>query len=292
MKSFRLAIVALPVVLFVVARETTPSASPGSQEAVTIYEGHGLFRGLVPETGEARISHDAIPGYMEAMTMNFAVHDPAGLKALRPGDRMDFQLCVSGPHAWVEHLRRTGGSALPNLVKAPPAEEQLQAGDQAPDIAFTDAAGQTRHLHDYAGQVLALTFIYTRCPLPTYCPLMNRNFASAQEVLGQLGETDGWHFLSLSFDAANDTPAVLAAHAQQWRAEAQTWTFAAANEAAVQALGGRLGLEVKREEGRLEHNLRTVVIGRDGRIRRVFDGNRWTPQELAAEMRSALRVHS
>lgn len=289
MKYLRLAVVALPVVLFVVAKELPHE--PEGQPSITTYHGHGVFRGVVPETGEARISHDAIPGYMEAMTMNFAVHDPADLPALHPGDTLDFCLCISGTHAWVEHLRRTGTSPLASLEKAAPSREELQPGDLAPDIAFVDETGRTRHLHDFSGQVLALTFIYTRCPLPTYCPLMNRNFQSAQSLLGRLGESDGWHFLSLSFDSANDTPAVLAAHAQQWQADARRWTFAAANDAAVRTLGGRLGLEVRREEGRLEHNLRTVVIDGRGRVRRVFAGNRWTPQELAAEVRTALRAH-
>ncbi len=290
MKFLRLAVVALPVVLFVVARESAylPD-TPDGRTAVKTYEAHGVFRRIDPETGDARISHEAIPGYMEAMTMSFAVHDDAGLKILRPGDTLDFRLCISGTQAWVDHLRRTGATIVPTLAKATPTQEELQPGDPAPDIAFVDSAGQVRHLHDFSGQVLALTFIYTRCPLPTYCPRMNQNFQYAQDLLGQLGQPDGWHFVSPSFDAAHDTPTVLAEHAQRWHADAHTWTFASAGEEAVNALGGRLGLEVRRANGRLDHNLRTVVIDGSGRVRHVFSGNRWTPQELAAEVRTALR---
>ena len=117
---------------------------------------------------------------------------------------------------------------------------------------------------------------------------MNRNFQAAQALLARLEVGDNWHFLSISLDAAHDTPAVLARFADAYEADARHWSFVIAPEAGVRQLGGAVGLEFTVARGAISHNLRTVVVDAAGRIRRVFRGNGWTPQELASEVRAAL----
>jgi protein SCO1/2 len=168
-----------------------------------------------------------------------------------------------------------------------PTARQLGPGDLFPDIALVDQGRKAFRLADLRGSVVALTFIYTRCPLPTYCPLMSRNFQAAQGLLDRLGVGDRCRFLSISLDSRNDTPEVLTDYAARYQADPGRWTFAAGSGDEVRALGAGVGLEYTVADGLIYHNLRTVVLDRRGRIRRVFSGNRWTPQELAAEMRSA-----
>jgi protein SCO1/2 len=257
------------------------------------YAAHGVVRGVDVVHRQVLVAHDAIPGYMAAMTMSFDLREEAELGHLQPGDRIDFDLVVRGDDAWIEHVQRTGFAGLPQLAPAPITSRAFEPGDLLPDIAFTDDAGRIRRLAEFRGRVLVVTFIYTRCPLPTYCPLMERNLQSAQTLLQRLGAEDGWHFLSLSFDAAHDTPAVLADYARTWRSESEAararWTFAAAEPADVHALGDGLGLEFREADGAITHSLRTVVIDPHGRLRRSFAGNSWTPQELASAVRRALR---
>lgn len=227
---------------------------------------------------------------MDAMTMAFDVRDPVELRGLQPGDTLAFHLCVCGDRAWIEDVRKTGRATGPLLVPAANPSRELNAGDLLPDIELVNQRGERIRLHDFHGQVLAVTFIYTRCPLPTYCPLMSRNFQAAQALLPRLVSGENWRFLSISLDAQNDSPDVLAAYARSWQADAQHWTFATASEDAVRTLGGGVGLEFKLSNGQVYHNLRTVVVDASGRIRHIFRGNIWTPQELVAEMRSAMRT--
>ena len=257
------------------------------------YAAHGVVRRVDVAHRQVLVAHDAIPGYMAAMTMSFAMPDAGGLARLQPGDQIDFDLVVRGDDAWIEHVQRTGFAGLSQLAPAPATSRAFAPGDPLPDIALTDEDGRVRRLAEFRGRVLVVTFIYTRCPLPTYCPLMERNLQSAQTLLDRLGTPAGWHFLSLSFDATHDTPAVLADYARTWRSESDAararWTFASAEPADVHALGDGLGLEFRETDGAITHSLRTIVIDARGRLRRVFAGNAWTPQELAAAVRSALR---
>lgn len=261
------------------------------QATAATYQVRGVVRSVDAAHRQVLVAHEAIPGYMAAMTMSFDVPDARELDHLQAGDRIEFALVVRGDEAWIEHVRRTGFAGLPQLAPAPTVSRAFEPGDVLPDIALRDDGGRTRRLADFRGRVLVVTFIYTRCPLPTYCPLMERNLRTAQTLLDRLGAPDGWHFLSLSFDAAHDTPAVLSAYAQTWRTDAAQarWTFAAAEPAEVHALGDGLGLELRESDGAITHSLRTIVIDAHGRLRRIFAGNAWTPQELAAAVRSALR---
>ncbi len=270
------------------SEEPTAVLSP---KPVTVYEVRGVFKGFDAKTRQATISHEKIPGYMEAMTMSFEVRDDAELSGVKAGDAVEFRLCVKADDAWIDHVRKTGFGEAPLLVPAKTAGpgRELNVGDRLPDIALVNERGELIRLESFRGEVLAITFIYTACPLPTYCLRMSRNFKVAQELLGQLAPGRGWHFLSISFDAQRDRPEILAAYAKAYQADSKLWTFASASEAAVHAVGDGIGLEFKRTEGRIDHNLRTVVIDGQGRIRCILRGNSWTPQELAAQMHSALR---
>jgi protein SCO1/2 len=256
-----------------------------------IYEARGVLKTIDPAARQVRIAHEEIVGYMPAMTMSFDVLDPKELAGLQPGDTLSFHLCVVGDRAWIEQLHKKDGAAP---LFTPPelrSGRELGPGEPLPDLEFVDQSGQKRSLHDYRGRVLALTFIYTRCPLPTYCPLMNRNFDAVQGLMEKLGAGPDWHLLSLTLDPKHDTPAVLSAYSQNYHADGRHWTFATASADALDEFAASLGLELNRTADRIDHNLRTVVVEADGKIRRVFPGNQWTPQELAAELRAAMPKH-
>jgi protein SCO1/2 len=269
-------------------RADTPTASRSALG--TVYEARGILRRVDQASHQAVISHESIPGYMDAMTMSFDVADVAELRDLKTGDVLTFRLCVTAERAWIDRLNKTGASFL--LPLTPPSSQplhELSVGEVLPEFEFINQAGEKHRLRDYKGEALAITFIYTRCPLPTYCPLINRHFQTAQRLLERLSPNYKGRFLSISMDPQHDTPAILTSYAKGYEADKARWNFAVTTEETLRTVGDSIGLEIKRTGDQLDHNLRTVVIDSSGRLRHVFRGNTWTPQELAAEMRAALR---
>ena len=226
---------------------------------------------------------------MPAMTMDFDLASPDEMRGLQPGDTFTCRLWVTDNRAWLEQVHKENVPAvLPFDVVMPASRStELSVGDALPDIEMTDQRGESIHLHDFGGKPLAISFIYLRCALPTYCPLLNRNFQEAQALLNRLGLQGRAHFLSVSMDPEHDTPQRLAEYAGAYETDPQAWTFATARDASLRQMGDAVGLEFQHRGDLLNHNLRAVVVDSRGRIRRVFRGNTWTPQELASALREA-----
>jgi len=238
---------------------------------------------------EVTIKHEDIRGFMPGMTMPFKVSNPALLNGLEAGDLVEATLVVKDYTGYLTTLRRTGHDTPPPA--AAPATVVLQPGEQVPDVRLIDETGTTRAIADWRGKVLVVTFIYTRCPFPDFCPRMDRQFKSVQaEVLANPQLSDHVALLSVTFDPTFDTPAVLAAHAKTLGADPRIWHFATGDREVIDGFASRLGVSVLREGTTAEgvtHNLRTAVIGPDGRLRTVFTGNDWTPAQLMDAVRQA-----
>jgi protein SCO1/2 len=140
--------------------------------------------------------------------------------------------------------------------------------------------------------VVAFTFFFTSCPLPDYCPRMNQDFAATRALLRAAPQAPtNWQFLSISFDPGFDTPEILSGYARLYRgADTNQWLFAALPTNTLDAIAPRLNLMILRAGGGISHNLRTVVLDPQGRIYQLFDGNEWTPRQLADAMLAAARA--
>lgn len=243
------------------------------------------------------VEHEKIPGYMPAMTMPLPVADSSMTAPLAPGDAIQFRLAVSGDSAWIAALRTLPDSAVARhpartVQPMPGAEAEtrrmLQEGDRVPaDLSLTNQAGASIRLGDFRGQALVLTFIYTRCPLPNYCPLMSKQFAKLQPKLrARFGPKA--HLLSVSFDPGHDTPAVLRDYAARYTNRLDTWTFATGDSTEIERITGRFGVFTKQDDGQITHNLVTAVIGPDGTVERLFRGNDWAPADVLRAVETAL----
>ncbi|MBS0659059.1 MAG: SCO family protein [Verrucomicrobia bacterium] len=244
----------------------------------------GTVRRLTADRQRVLIAHEEIPGYMRAMTMEFTPASGTSVAELVPGDQVEFRLVVGERSSRIDRLRKTG-RVTP--APEPPAKPKPAITVELPEVRLQDQTGRAFTLSELRGKAVALTFIFTRCPLPDYCPLMNRNFLALQEALAK-SPAGSWRMLSVSMDPAHDTPEVLAAYARGYEADPQRWQFATGSLEEVRRLGAACGLEFSGESAQLTHNLRTLVIDPAGRVRRVFEGNRWRPAELIEEMRRAL----
>jgi protein SCO1/2 len=259
------------------------------------FELRGQVIAVRPEIGEIRIRHEAIPGYMDAMTMSFGVKDRRLLEGRRPGDLVRGTLTVTDSDAWLSALERTGTAPVLDETEAAaapaPAFVLLEPGQPVPDESFVDQNGQPWRPSLLAGRAYALTFVYTRCPLPAYCPLMDRNFRAAQQaVAARPALRDRVRFVTVSFDPDFDTPKVLKAHAESVGADLSAWTFVTARPVVVDAFGARFGLSVMRGDEQfadITHNLRTAVVAPTGKLVKIYNGNEWTPAQLVADLATA-----
>ena len=264
------------------ARKKTAQPAPD----VTAYEARGVLHEIRGGGRRAVIAHEAIPGYMEAMTMEFDVADAKEIAGLVPGDTLAFRLCVNESAGWIDRVRRTGHTDPPPVAKDGALPE---AGAALPECALIDQRGEARRTGEFRGRALAITFIYTRCPFPNFCPLLSSRFAEVQRQMAA-DASDGWHLLSVTIDPQHDTPERLGEYARRFSADAAHWSFATGDAGEIEKLTGFFGLRIIREGGEWNHTLRTAVIDRTGRVRKIFTGNEWTTEELTAELRQASGV--
>jgi protein SCO1/2 len=240
-------------------------------------------------TSYATIRHDDIVGFMPAMTMPFAVRPASLLEGREPGDLVRGTLFVDGTEAWVGALTKTGHAPLP------PAESSagggLVAGDRVPDAAFVDQAGAPLEITWLDGRVSVITFIYTRCPLPDFCPAIDSRFRALQDEIAKAsGALARVRLLSVTIDPAFDTPDVLKAHATKLEARPETWRFVTAAPDAIAVFGRQFGLDVRGTgsgPADIEHNLRTIILDRDRRVVEMLTGAQWTAADLIAKVRAA-----
>ena len=219
------------------------------------------------------ISHRAIPGYMEAMAMPFHVDAATDLAPLQPGSRIDFELKVTRSTTVVRHIRLQQ-TALAD-VPVPKAEGRIAIGEQMPDFSLTDQNGNAIRLSSFLGQVVAIDFIYTRCPLPDVCPRLSANFARLQKrFAGRMA------LLSITLDPQHDTPQVLAEYAARWRADSHTWLFLTASDDDIRKVAGHLGVVFWAEEGAITHTSSTAIIDRTGKLAAMLEGSSFTSQQL------------
>ncbi|HEX7140221.1 MAG TPA: SCO family protein, partial [Vicinamibacterales bacterium] len=121
-------------------------------------------------------------------------------------------------------------------------------------------------------------------------PLMDRHFVTIQKTLKADSGLAKVHLVTVSFDPLTDTPAVLKAHAKTLDADLSRWTFLTGDRDEIDRFGARFGVSVSRalnDARDITHNLRTAIIGADGKLDKVYTGNEWTPSQILEELRKS-----
>ena len=248
--------------------------------AASTYPVDGIVVAVDAAARTMLVSHREIPHYMSAMLMPFRAENAAELAPLHPGSRIAFDLSVTKAGAVARHIRPAG--TIDAVLPASP--EQLAIGSPLPDFQLLDQSGRTLRAADLRGKVVAIDFIYTRCPLPDVCPRLSANFAMLQR---RFGDRDGLLLLSVSVDPEFDTPAVLDAYARRWAA-GPGWRFLTGD---VAPLAAALGEIYWAEEGSIGHNSTTSIIGRDGRLAARVEGSNYRPDQLVHLIARQLEEH-
>lgn len=269
-------------------------------QATTRYPFTGRVLSIDPQTESASIDGDLIPGFMLPMVMTYKIKPPSMLRQLSPGDSISAEVVVvdhdprdenAESDYWLENVKVTAHAPQPPALGAN-AVHMPSPGEDVPDFSFNNQDGKKISLRQFRGKVLLITFIYTRCPFPDFCPRMSSNFAEIYKQLGTNASLAKTNLLSVSFDPEYDTPKVLrdygfsVAHTHD-AALFRRWQFAAASATDLPRIANFFALTVKPEGGLITHNLSTAVIGPDGKIVAWYHGSDWQVSDLIKDAAGA-----
>lgn len=252
--------------------EASPQKSRGP--GARVFAASGIIREIRPDERMVVIRHGAISNFMDAMTMPFRVKTAKELAGLQPGDEISFQLHVTETESWVDGLVKTG-TAPPEISNNNDHQSARTAvassGHSLLDYKFTNELGQAVSMNDFRGQALAVTFFYTRCPLPDYCPRLSKNFQEAEQKLESMPDAPtNWHFISVSFDPEFDTPQLLQAYGRSYGYDPGHWSFLTGPPGKIGELARACGVEYQPDGGTITHNFRTLIVDASGHLQMTF----------------------
>lgn len=284
------------VILFTCCNKATESTetSPNAKR----YTIKGKVISVDKTAKKAKIEHEKVEGYMDAMTMDFPIHADWAWDELTPGSEIKGDLVVDStakePY-WIEKIGIVA-AAKPGQNIPPVNERFAQVGREVPDFKLVNQDGKKFSLKDYRGKAFAITFIYSRCPLPDYCIKMSTNFSDlAIKLNADASLREKIRLLSISFDPENDTPEKLKSYGIGYlgkgaKPDFTVWQLAVGGDEEVRKIADFFGLRYEvdpNDKTQINHSLRTAVIGPDGTVTNMFPGNEWTPAQLLAELQAA-----
>jgi protein SCO1/2 len=268
---------------------------------------HYTASGVVLQVDRAhrsiRVSCNEIPGYMNAMVMDFPVREAKDLRGLEPGAMIEFTLVVTKNSAYADNVRihqfqstdqepmaARQLNLLEDLVRSgSETSKRMEVGQRVPDFSLIDQNREPVTLSQFAGKVVAITFMYTHCPLPNYCFRLSNNFGIVRKRFAERMGQD-LALLNISFDPEHDQPEVLAHYARNWKAaDARGWYFLTGPVPEIQKVCHELGMNFWQDEGLITHALHTVILDRQGKIVANLEGNEFSAQQLGDLLDTVLR---
>ncbi|MFZ2085193.1 MAG: SCO family protein [Candidatus Sulfotelmatobacter sp.] len=270
--------------------QSRPGTAP--QSSAKRYALKGKVMSVDKNAGTANIDNEPIAGFMDAMIMPYTFKPSAQIDQLQPGDSITADVVVDSDKYWLENVKVTGHSKP--AADKPAATVHIPApGDQVPDFKLVNQNGKSISLHQYRGQTLLLTLIYTRCPFPDFCPRVSHQFSAIDhEIRADPARYGKTHLLSISFDPAHDTPKVLRAYGFSCAGSKDPalfahWEFSAIPQAELTEFADYFSLTYKEEGGLITHSLSTAVISPDGKIFKWYHGADWQASDLLQDIAAA-----
>ena len=290
--EWKSAVLLVMAALIVSCRGPEPSAPPSTRVNPQVFAVRGVVHEIKPDGRTLVVKHEEITNYMAAMTMPFRARDTNELAGLKVGDEIVFRLSVTEDESWIDSVRRIGRSAPAGIKPATvatnaPPDFRLTS---IPDFALTNEFGQPLSLRGFQNRAVAMTFFFTRCPIPEYCPRLTKNFQGAIERLKALpGGPTNFHFLSISFDPI-DTPVLLRSYARQYRYDSNHWSFVTGDNEQILELARGFGVGVTKEGSVYNHNFSTIIFDAAGRLQNMWPIGGDMTDQLVAEINKAARA--
>lgn len=254
----------------------------------------GIVREVHPEDGSVIIDHEDVPGFMPAMTMPFNVKDEGLFKTLQPGGAVAFELVTTDDASWIREVHSISGDDLILEEKKPPSPDaakgrllRLKEGDVVQPFLLVDQSGANIDNTTFTGKDWVVTFIFTRCAVPDFCPRMSTHFAELEKaILADPALKSQVRLLSISFDPEYDTPEVLKDYAAHYAADSDVWHFASGTPEQTKALTSAFAVFTEHADGTINHGLTTAWIGPDGTVRQIWRGNAWKSTDILEALQS------
>jgi protein SCO1 len=277
-------------------REKSPAAATAPSSSAKRYPFKGKIVSVDKNARSANIDNEPVVGFMDQMVMPYTFKPTTQIDQLQPGDSITAEVVVDGEKYWLENVNVTGHS-----VPADKPTSSLhipEPGDEVPDFKLVNQNGKSVSLHQYRGETLLLTLIYTRCPFPDFCPRVSHEFST---IDGQVrtdpvryGKT---HLLSISFDPDHDSPKVLRSYGfscagSKDPAVFQHWEFAAIPKAELPDFAKYFALTYTQEGGLITHSLSTTVVAPNGKIFKWYHGADWQAADLLQDIAAASHATS
>jgi protein SCO1 len=282
------------------AEKAAAPTPPNSTIATNLrtFQVKGVVREIIPDRKKIKITHEEIPDYMEAMTMMLDVKDAKELSGLQAGDSISFRMLVTEDDGWIDQLKKLDEPRTPLPSEQPPMRrvrdvEPLAVGDAMPEYTFTNTQGRVVRLSEFKGTAYALTFIFTRCPFPTFCPRLSSSFQEAQQQLKAMsGGPTNWHLFSITIEPEYDTLPRLQDYATRYKADPARWDHLTGELIDITAISEQFGLQFWRANPNepINHNVRTVVIDAAGRVHWITPETEWKPAQLVEQLLKAAAV--
>jgi protein SCO1/2 len=261
--------------------------SASSDESANHYDTRGVVRGFSPDRSTIEIQHENIPGFMPSMTMPFVARNPKQIADLKTGDAISFRMAVTQKDFWIENVKRIRRDEVnvaepkQTLSVSTERDARLKENDEMPAFSLTNQNAERVSFDTFRGEPFVLTFVFTRCPVPNFCPRMSNNFEELQAAIkGGTGTLATTRLLSVTLDPGYDTPEILSDYAAFHHTDPKIWTFATGDEKEIDSLTRAFSVYRQNEGGTISHGLATALINRDGKIERIWRGNAWTPAEV------------
>jgi protein SCO1/2 len=292
-KAFLCGTAGLSYLLLAVVGCDRPQAPDSSARS---YEVRGIVRGFAPDRSTVSVEHEDIPEFMPSMTMPFSVKDQKEIADLKIGDGISFRMTVTDKDLFLDQVKKIPASevhvvaATPTVSISSAGSSRLREGEIVPFFSLTNQEGARVTSDTFRGQPFVLTFIFTRCPVPNFCPRMSHNFSELQNAIKSDAALAGKaRLLSITFDPKFDTPQVLKSYAEHQKADPSIWTFATGESTEIDKLTQGFAVFVQPEGGTISHGLATALIGPDGTILKIWRGNAWQPSEVLDALRRDIR---
>ena len=268
-----------------IAAVAAPTVGPNAKR----YPLKGVVTKVDPARAQVTVQHEEIPGYMSAMTMAFPIRDdPKVIAFLRPGDRIEARLVVDGDNYFLEEVLTKGFVPTPTPFGGsgikPEPNKGVAIGDTIPDFTLTDQTGARVKLSQFRGQPVAVTFVYSRCPVATACPLTVARFS---KIDAGLKKDNFGALLCVTVDPENDTPAVLKEYAAHVGADPKRWKFLTGDPRDVARVAERFGVLYYPDKAQIVHSQAVAIVGPDGKLATVYYGEQWEPETVLQDLQKA-----
>ncbi|MCB9673908.1 MAG: SCO family protein [Alphaproteobacteria bacterium] len=217
------------------------------------------------------VDHEEIPGVMGAMVMGFSLA-PWEAERLATGDVIEARLLSTDYGYQLVDPVKTGTSDAALRTDIAP----LEVGQRMPRTELVAQDGTALVVGEGQGTRTLLTYIYTRCPDPAFCPAIAARLAALQERL------EGGRIVTVTLDPDNDTTRVLEAWGRAMNADFTRWSLARAEPVVLQELALRGGQHVTVDGGRITHLHRVLLLDEDGTLIERYDDNAW-PQDRVVQ---------